>query len=257
MTARTIDLNCDMGEGFGRWRLGDDEAVLPLVSSASIACGFHAGDPLTMLATVRGAHRHGVAIGAHPGLPDKLGFGRRNMALSPEEVHAYVVNQIGALSGAVAAVGGEMRHVKLHGAFTVNVEDSEEHAAAAAEAIVSCAPQPRVLWRSSPVPDTFSAELRRRGVEVVLELYPDLVYTGDGYVAPPRDGRFSTPDDALAQVRRAIEDGEALTTAGTEIPLEFESICVHGDSPEAPAFLERLRALLDELGCEVRAPGRG
>lgn len=251
---RVIDINCDMGESFGRWRLGDDEAVLPLVTSANVACGFHAGDPMTMVATTRAAQRHGVAIGAHPGLPDLLGFGRRAMSLTPEEVHAYVITQTGALAGAARAAGAELRHVKLHGALTMNVEDSEEHAGAAAEAIVAAAPGAHVLWRSSPVPDPFSAELRRCGVGVVLELYPDLVYTGEGYVAPPRDGRFSTPESALAQVRRALDDGMVLTTEDTLIPLEFSSICVHGDSPEAITAVSAIRAVVEEAGCEVAAP---
>jgi len=245
-----------MGEGFGRWRLGDDEAALGFVTSVNIACGFHAGDPLTMLATARAAARHGVAIGAHPGLPNLLGFGRRTMSLSPTEVNAYVVTQVGALQGAARAVGAEVTHVKLHGAFTMNVEGSEEHAEAAAEAIFALVESPRVLWRSSPVPDPFAAAVRRRGGTVISELYPDLSYTAEGYVAPPRAGTFTSAEDALAQVRRAFEDGEVRTTAGTTIPLEFDSICVHSDSPEAIDFLRRLRGLLDELGCEVRAQGR-
>lgn len=251
---RYIDLNCDMGESFGRWRLGDDDTVMPLISSANVACGFHAGDSVTMVQTVRSAKRHGTAVGAHPGLPDLLGFGRRNIAVSPEQIYAYIVTQIGALSGVLRAAGVELHHVKLHGALTANVETSEEHAAAAAAAIVATAPQPRVLWRASPVPDAFSAALERAGGETILELYPDLVYSPEGYVAPPADGHFPTPEHAVAQVRRALDTGEVQTTAGTTLPLQFASICVHGDSPEAVMLIRAVREILHEAGCTIHAP---
>jgi len=245
---RVIDLNCDMGESFGRWRLGADDVVLPLVSSANIACGFHAGDPLTMVATVRDATRHGVVIGAHPGLPDLLGFGRRHLAIAPDETYAYIVTQVGALMGAVQAAGTRLHHVKLHGAMTVVVETSEEHAAAAVQAILDTAPEPRLYWRAAPVPDPFSDEARRRGVEVVLEMYPDLVYAPDGHLAPPARGEFAVLDQAIEQVRRALSDGEVLTSAGAPVGIEFSSICVHGDSAEA---LDIVRA----SGCTIAAPG--
>lgn len=252
---KTVDINCDMGEGFGRWRLGDDEALFPLISSANVACGFHAGDPMTMFATVRGAVANGLAIGAHPGLPDLLGFGRRRIAVSPEELYAYIVTQIGALRGVLSACGSEMTHAKLHGALTLVVERSDEHGAAAAGAIRDAAPEPRVYWRAAPTPDSFSAACDRVGVEVVRELYPDLIYAPGGSVAPPAPGEFVQLSDSLEQARRAFADGQVMTTARELMSIDFDSICVHSDGPFAVGLASGLREIAHDHGFGVASPG--
>lgn len=254
---REIDLSCDLGEAFGPWSSGEDSAALPLISSAHVACGFHAGDSLTMLRTVREAVRQGVSVGAHPGLPDLLGFGRRKMDVTPDALHAYILHQVGALRGVLSTTDASLSHVKLHGAMCLNVEASSEHAAAAAEAIAASAPGLPVFWRASPSPDTFVHELRSRRIEVVSELYPDLRYAPDGSLSPPHEGTFQSTAQSLAQIERALGDGEVETTAGTRVPLMFSSICVHSDSAQAIASLREIRKHLEAGGFTVKPPSTG
>src|SRR3954451_18783242 len=176
MGSRTIDINMDMGESYGRWSLGDDEAAMPWITSANIACGFHAGDPATMRASARLAVEHGVAIGAPVAFPDLLGFGRRAMAVTPEEVRDYTAYQLGALDAIVRSEGGRLAHVKPHGALYGLCSSSQEHAAGAAEAIAGADAGLPLLLLSPEVAPAVEAN----GVRLVVEAFPDLNYKSNG-----------------------------------------------------------------------------
>jgi UPF0271 protein len=241
---RRIDLNCDCGESFGNWRIDQEADLFAVMSSANIACGFHAGDPLTMREAVLRALENDVAIGAHPGLPDLLGFGRREMTISAEDTYAYIVYQVGALQATARALGATVRHVKAHGALETVLERYEECAEAAVNAILAVFDDPVVYWRASPTPDPFSEEAKRRGVRVVGEFYPDLSYDGRGVIAIERAKLARDPASVTAGVRRFLDEGTVIATDGTPVPLVAESICVHSDGPNA---LQLARAVADAV----------
>ncbi|PYI53098.1 LamB/YcsF family protein [Paenibacillus flagellatus] len=230
---RTIDLNGDIGESFGVYRTGEDERLLDIVTSANVACGFHAGDPATMRRTVRLCAERGVAIGAHPGLPDLAGFGRREMAVTPQEAYDMTVYQVGALYGFVRAEGAVLRHVKPHGAL-YNMASAD---AALAEAIAEAV---RRVDGSLALVGLAGGELvragERAGLRTVTEAFADRRYRPDGTLVPRREpGAFvADAGEAAAQVLRLAAEGRART------------VCVHGDGPHAVAFAECVRrALLD------------
>jgi UPF0271 protein len=248
---RKIDINADMGESYGRWPLGKDEEMYPHISSANIAVGFHAGDPETIIKTVKDVVAAGVAPGAHPGLPDLMGFGRRRMHITPEEAYAYITLQAATINGVLRLTDQKLNHIKLHGAMNFVAEWSEEHAVAVTQAIIDSVPNPTVYWRAAPYPDPFLPELQRRGVRVLRELYPDLFYSPEGRLEPPRDRVFATPESAAEQVRRAIVDKQVLATDGSLIDLDFETICVHADNPLAVELTAGLAKVIEEEGCEL------
>ncbi|HEY2715068.1 MAG TPA: 5-oxoprolinase subunit PxpA [Solirubrobacterales bacterium] len=251
---KTIDVNCDAGESFGNWTMGDDEAMFPHVSSANIASGFHAGDPVTLLRTVRLAQRHGLAIGAHPGLPDLLGFGRRAMAVDAEDVYAYLVYQVGAVRAAAEAVGGELRYVKLHGAFA-SVLQEDERAEAAVQAIKDAMPGAATVYYTAQVEgDLWPVALKRNGVRFVGEIYPDMLYAADGNVIVERVKHVTEPADAADFVSRFLRTGCVQAKDGPAVPVEAESICVHGDGPNALAVLAAVTAAVEAEGVAVAAP---
>ena len=163
---RTIDINSDLGESFGNWKMGNDELVIPEITSANVACGFHGSDPLTMIETVRRCREHGVMVGAHPGLPDLLGFGRRAMAISPDDAYAYIVYQAGALQGVAQTLGENVHHIKPHGAMYSILRTDEQLAAAAAQAILDFSADVMVYW-PAPVSAALPTEARQRGIRVV------------------------------------------------------------------------------------------
>jgi 5-oxoprolinase (ATP-hydrolysing) subunit A len=245
---RQMDVNSDMGESFGNWVMGNDGALLPLVTTANVACGFHAGDPVTLLRTVRLAKQNGVVVGAHPGLPDLLGFGRRAMKISPEDAYAYVVYQVGALQAALAVEGMRLHHVKPHGAFYSVLKAEEELAEAVADAIASLSPEPMLYW-PAPTDSALPQAARKRGIPVVGEIYVDLDYAPDGSLIIQRTKHATDVKRATAQVRRYIESGEVLAQEGTAVPLDAESICVHGDGPNAVDVARAVRRTLEEAGC--------
>jgi UPF0271 protein len=250
---RSVDINADLGEGFGRWRLGADEELMPMLTSANIACGFHAGDPETMLRTIRLAQRHGVRIGAHPGTPDLLGFGRRRMDLSASECHAYVLYQMAALKGMAEACGAELHHVKSHGAMYEMLRDPAL-AGAMADAIVELAPGARAYFPGPLERHPFTIAAAERGLEVVAEIYPDLQYSDDGslLVTPLLGDRVKQGTDldfVRDQVTTFITEGQVMTERGTTIPMEARSICVHGDGPNVLEVTTTIREVLAELGC--------
>jgi 5-oxoprolinase (ATP-hydrolysing) subunit A len=254
MTA-TIDINCDLGESFGNWRLGNDEALLGAISTANVACGFHGGDPVTMVRTVERALELGVAVGAHPGLPDLLGFGRRVIDISPDDAFAYVVYQVGALEAMLRSCGAEPHHVKPHGALYTMLNDRADLAAAVAEAIEAVMSSPMLYWPAGAEDGFLVQEARRRDFRVVLEFYPDLSYAPSGRIVVERHKQPIEAAVAVERVARFLQDGTALTPAGDAVHLSAESICVHGDGPTAGEIVAALRAYLEEHGWAVAAAG--
>jgi 5-oxoprolinase (ATP-hydrolysing) subunit A len=245
MAAR-IDLNADMGESYGRWTLGDDESLMPLLTSANIACGFHGGDPHVMRRTVELAIEHGVGIGAHVAFPDLIGFGRRRMAASPEEVHDYVVYQSGALRAFAEGRGGRLQHVKPHGALYTAIVDSRDHADAVAEAVARLGPDVILL-----MPPEVGAAAARAGVPFVPEGYVDLDYDSGGKLVLERVKQLRDPEETAARAVRLVQDGSVVTIDGGELELRVESICVHGDAPNAPQIARAIRDALEAAGVEL------
>lgn len=249
-----VDLNCDMGESFGAYQMGNDAEILEFVSSANIACGFHAGDPSTMRRTVRLALEKGVGIGAHPGTPDLVGFGRRTMALSPEEAHDLVVYQIGALDAFVRAEGGAMQHVKPHGALYNMAAQDVRMSEAIAEAVYQVNPE-LILFGLS------GSELIRAGEKAGLrtasEVFSDRTYGPDGSLTDRRqkNALLTDPEEAIAQVVRMVKEGKVRATDGTDVDLKADTICIHGDGVTALDFARRISEQLPTEGVEVGAIG--
>jgi UPF0271 protein len=249
----TIDVNCDLGESFGNWRLGDDEGIMPLVTTANIACGFHAGDPVVMAHTVKLVKEHRVAPGAHPGYPDLLGFGRRQYKLSPEEAAAYVRYQVGALLGFLQAEGLTLSHVKPHGALFNFLKSDESVAADVADAVAGFGPDVKFYFPAPMTDLPLAQELRARGVRVVGEIYPDLSYSPEGDLIIQRNIRQTNVEFAAAQVRQFIEEGTVAAEDRTPVPLEAESICIHGDGPNAIEVAKAVRGAVQAAGWRVEA----
>ncbi len=245
-----IDLNCDMGESFGRYTLGDDAAMLDVVTSANIACGLHAGDPLVMQATVALAARKGVAIGAHPGYPDLQGFGRRAMALTPAEIEATVLYQIGALAGFTRAAGAPLVHVKPHGAL-YNVAARDQ---AVAEALVRAvaAFDPTLIVVTLPNSALLYAA-RAAGLRVAREGFADRAYREDGSLVPRSEPGAVIHDLALTTARavRMVTQGEVEAITGKIVPLHVDTLCIHGDTPDAVAIAAALRTALEDKGVVI------
>jgi UPF0271 protein len=238
-----IDLNADMGESYGRWTLGDDEALMPFLTSANIACGFHGGDPHVMRRTVGLALGHGVGIGAHVAFPDLIGFGRRRMAATPDEIRDYVLYQAGALRAFAEAAGGELQHVKPHGALYTTIVDSPEHAEAVAQAVALLGPEVILL-----MPPEVGPAAGKAGVPFVPEGYVDLDYDAEGRLVLERVKQLRDPQQTAARALRLVREGTVDTVDGGTLELEIESICVHGDAPNAPAIAEAIRETLEQAG---------
>jgi 5-oxoprolinase (ATP-hydrolysing) subunit A len=252
---KTIDLNCDMGESFGAWPMGDDTAVLAHVSSINVACGMHAGDWNVMQETVRAAFERGVAVGAHPSLPDLQGFGRRVMSISPEEIYALVLYQVGALGAFCTAAGGRLAHVKAHGAL-YNMAAKDDALARAIARAVADFDRSLVLFGLAG-----SAQMRagrEAGLQVAGEVFADRTYQADGSLTPRNQPGSMITDvqQSLAQVEGMLARGKARALDGTEVPIAADTICIHGDQPGAAQFARELRGLLQRLGVEVAAPGK-
>ena len=248
-----VDLNSDMGESFGAWTMGDDASLLEVVSSANIACGFHAGDPSVIRRTVQLAARNGVAIGAHPSLPDLAGFGRRSMAVSAGEVYDLVLYQISALAGFARVAGGRLHHVKAHGAL-YNMAAADASLAGAIAAAVRDFDADLVLYglAGSALIDAGEAA----GLSVAAEVFADRSYRKDGSLVP-RSQPGAVIDEvasAVAQVLDMVRDQRVLSVEGNWVPLRADTICVHGDTPGAVTLARELRRALAANGIEVRAP---
>lgn len=250
---KTIDLNCDMGESYGAWKMGADAQVMPFVTSANIACGFHAGDPATIRRTVRLAVDQGVAVGAHPSLPDLQGFGRRNMRITPEELYDLVVYQAGAVEAFARAAGVRLHHVKCHGAL-YNMAAND---AALSEA---CARAVRDIGRDVLLyaleGSRMMACAAKQGVRAVGEGFADRGYEDDGTLAA-RDRPGALIEDsskAVAQALAMIEEGRVTSLGGRQIPVKPGTLCLHGDQPGAAQFARALRESFQSHAIEVKAP---
>jgi 5-oxoprolinase (ATP-hydrolysing) subunit A len=248
-----MDLNADVGESYGAWSLGEDEALIPLVTSVNVACGAHAGDPDVIARTVALAARHGVAVGAHPGYPDRAGFGRREMALGPDEIERSVVTQIGAVWASARAAGVPLRHVKAHGALYNRAARNEEAAAAVARAVASVG---QGLWLIGLAGSAQVDAGRAYGLHVVEEAFADRAYEANGSLRSRALGG-SVIDDPTSVAAQALDIARGSVTAvdGSDVPIRADSICVHGDLPGAAARARAVRAALVAAGIELLAPG--
>lgn len=249
-----IDLNCDMGEGFGAYRVGMDEEVIKHITSANIACGWHAGDAMVMERTVRLAKEHGVGVGAHPGYPDLLGFGRRNMDCLPEEIRNYVVYQVGALRAFCDVHATRLCHVKAHGSLYNMAWENEWIARALGEAILSLDPGLVCVALAGAKAELMGRIGRELGLKVVYEAFPDRAYTPQGTLVSRRTAGavIKDPDTVAERALMMARDGKVVAVDGTEIPLRVQTLCVHGDTPGAVNLVRRIRGLLEMNGIEVR-----
>ncbi len=245
-----IDLNADLGEGFGPWRMGDDEALLGVLSSANLACGFHAGDPAIMRRTVRAARARGVDIGAHVGFPDLQGFGRRPMTIEPEVLAALVIYQLGALSGIARAEGARVTHMSFHGALGNMAAADAELAAVVVRAVADFDPGLAVLSSTSPAIEGAAAAC---GLRLRTTFLADRAYDAGGLLVSRRLPGAVIHDDAavLDRVRRLLTEGVVLAQCGTPLPMRPHSILVHGDTPGALGLARAVRQAVDELGGRI------
>jgi len=250
----SIDLNCDMGESFGTYKLGLDEEVIKYITSANIACGWHAGDPMVMDKTVRMAAENGVGVGAHPGYPDLLGFGRRNMDCLPEEIRNYVVYQIGAMKGFCAVHGIMLRHVKPHGNLYLMAVEDEKVARPIAEAIMSVDPNLMYVALAGAKGELMRKIGEEVGLNVVYEAFPDRAYTPEGTLVSRREqgAVIKNPEEVAERALKMAKEGKVIAIDGTEISLIAQTLCVHGDTPGAVNLVRQIRERLDKEGIEVK-----
>jgi UPF0271 protein len=252
--AETVDLNCDMGESFGAYRLGADEEVFPFITSANVACGFHGGDPSVMRATLARARERGVAIGAHPGFPDLIGFGRRNLDATTDEIYDLVVYQIGALLGFANAARMQLQHVKPHGALYNMAVARPELAAAIARAVRDV--DRNLILFGLPESHLIS-EGQSAGLRTASEAFADRNYMRDGSLVSRRraDAQVHDVDEAVRRAIRMVREGKVRSIDGDDIAIDVQTICIHGDGPHAAEFAQRLRAAFESDGIVVAALG--
>lgn len=255
MRAR-IDLNADVGESLGPWPMGADDALIPLVSSVNVACGAHAGDPLTIERTVRLAATHGVAVGAHPGYPDLVGFGRRDMDLARDELEASIVYQVGAVMGIARSVGSEVRHVKAHGALYNRAARDPALAEAVAAAVRRISAELVLVALAGSV--ALEAG-QAAGLAVAAEAFVDRAYEPDGGLRARRlpDALVTDPATAAARAVSLALDGTVRTVDGHELAVAADTLCLHGDTPGAPAIAAAVRAALEAANVAIRPVRRG
>lgn len=251
MSLKTIDINCDCGESFGNWSLGADEALLPLITTANVACGFHGGDPLVMQRTVAIARDNGIAVGAHPGLRDLEGFGRRQMRITPDEAYAMVVYQTGALKAFAEAAGMVLHHVKPHGALYSMLNVEEELAEAVARAIVDTCPAPLLYWPAPFEKHALPRAAKAAGIKVAGEVYFDLLYGDDCSIIVERKKTEKRLSDIAERVSRFVRSGEVISVSGKVIPIDAQSVCIHGDGPNAVAVAETVISVLRDEGVAI------
>lgn len=247
-----LNLNADLGESFGPWKMGDDAAMLGLVNSANIACGFHAGDPQVMRRTLHAARRNGVSIGAHPAFPDLQGFGRRAMHIQPDELQAIVLYQLGALAGMARVEGLTMTHVKPHGALSNMASEDASMARNVVQAIKAFDPQLILL---APAGSQLEAAAQRYGLRAAGEIFADRSYTDAGHLMPrSQPGAVLTQaTDCVAHVLRMLDAGGIISQSGKRLAVSFHSLCVHGDSPHSVEIARAVREAVEQAGCELRS----
>lgn len=251
---KTIDLNCDMGESFGAYSIGMDEAVIQYITSANIACGWHAGDPLVMDRTVKMAIENEVGIGAHPGYPDLMGFGRRNMDCTMAELRQYIVYQLGALDAFCRVNGARLRHIKPHGALYLEAVENEDVARTVAEAILSFDSNliyVALAGRKGRMMSRIGEEI---GLKVVYEAFPDRAYTKEGTLLSRRKPGAVVKDPEVVAQRalRMAAEGKVIAVDGTTIEIETHTLCVHGDTPTAVYLVKTIRETLEAEGIDLK-----
>jgi UPF0271 protein len=249
----TLDLNCDLGESYGDTIIGNDTAIMPHISSANIACGFHGGDALTIAKTIQLALKYNVQIGAHPGYPDIEGFGRRAMKLGRDELRASLLYQVGALKSMTEAMGGRLRHVKLHGALYNEAAVKKETAQVAVEAIEAIDKSLIIVGIANS--EIIKAALRK-GLSIACEVFADRAYNNDGTLAD-RNIKGAVIHDATAMVRRVMQmitEKKVETISGKLITVQADTVCIHGDNPSAPEFVKLLEEALKAGNIPIQAP---
>ena len=247
-----VDLNSDLGESFGNYTLGMDDKIIPLITSANVACGYHASDPLVMEKTIAMAKEAGIRVGAHPGFPDLMGFGRRNMSVSPAEAKAYTLYQLGALDAFSRVHGMKMQHVKPHGAFYNMAAGDYELSKAICGAIAEYDESLIVLALSG---GELAHAAKDMGLRTALEVFADRAYEEDGSLVNRRkEGAMITDEEiAISRVIRMIKEKKVAAVTGKDIPIQADSVCVHGDGARALAFVQRIRETLTKEGIEIRS----
>jgi UPF0271 protein len=247
---RSVDLNSDLGESFGAWSMGDDAALLRLVSSANVACGFHAGDASTMLATCRGAAGNGVTVGAHVSYRDLAGFGRRSMDVPPAELRDEVLYQLAALAGLARVAGTSVRYVKPHGALYNRIVADERQARAVVDAVAAFDPRLALLGLAGSAVERAAEEA---GVRFVREAFVDRGYRPDGTLVPRTEpgALLHDPAEIAARAVRMVTDGRVVAVDGSDIRVQVDSLCVHGDTPGAVAMARAVREALTAAGVGV------
>lgn len=242
-----VDLNADMGESFGPWPMGADEALLDIITSANIACGFHAGDPDVMAGAMALAARNGVGLGAHPGLPDLQGFGRRRMDIAHDAARNLTTYQLGAAQAMARAAGGQVRHLKLHGALANMAAEDEALATACYAGALAVDPDIILMVISGTAQDRAARSLNAR---MACEIFADRAYTEDGLLMDRRQpgAVLHDPDDMAARVLAMVQAGAIITAKGTHLPARIDTICLHGDGPSAVATARKLRETLQNAG---------
>ena len=246
-----IDINCDMGESFGRYRLGRDEEILDYVTSANIACGFHAGDPATMKKTVRLALKKGVGIGAHPGFQDLIGFGRREIKVTPEEAYDLVIYQIGALHAFTKAEGGKLQHVKPHGAFFNMAAKDAALSEAISEAVYDVNPELILFGLSG---SELVKAARRIGLRAASEVFSDRTYQEDGTLTSRREANalIKNPNEAINQVVRMVKEQQVTSVTGTTVAIAADTVCIHSDGEKALEFAEQISFTLKKENIDIQ-----
>ncbi|MBN6187883.1 LamB/YcsF family protein [Aneurinibacillus sp. BA2021] len=246
-----IDINCDMGESFGMYELGNDEEMMKYVSTINVACGYHAGDPLVMRRTVELAKQHGINVGAHPGFPDLMGFGRRRMTATAEEVENYILYQVGALQAFLHAYDMQLSHIKPHGAMYMMAMEHDD----LAQAVLNAAEK---IDKRLPLFALNNSALARLGQEqgfnIVFEVYADREHDETGGIVMTRKGAdYTDMEERARRVLRMCKEGRVVTHDGKDIELRAETVCIHGDHPDAPKLAQAIIRLLDSEGVERNA----
>jgi 5-oxoprolinase (ATP-hydrolysing) subunit A len=250
---KEIDLNCDGGESFGIYKLGNDEAMMGQITSISVGCGFHGGDPHVIRKTVELAKKNNVFVGAHPGFPDPIGFGRRKMEITSDEAKDYIIYQTGALKGFCEAYGVPLQHIKPHGQFYNMAWTDEKLAKGILEAISSFKPVPIFLALYNTAPYEMAKSM---GIKVAGEFYADLDYASNGTTFIKKVHGEVNVDETVEKVKKMILHGKVTASNGQEIEVKGETICFHGDNPKGPEIVKRVRLKLEESGVKIVPIGK-
>jgi len=253
---KTIDLNCDMGESFGAYKIGRDNEIMQYISSANIACGFHAGDPQVMDKTVKMAVENSVGVGAHPGYPDLLGFGRRSMTLTQDEIKQYLIYQTGALKAFCKVYGAKLQHVKPHGALYLDAVDNKDIARSIAGGIMDLDADLKFVALAGKKGETMRLVGEEMGLKVVYEAFPDRAYTPEGTLVSRKEPGAVISDPELV-AKRALDMANGFVKAidGSIIELEVQTLCVHGDNLAAVELVKNIKNILETNKIEVRPMG--